>query len=422
MSDVGIMGAYHTKFGSFVDKNRETGEVTDKKSIYELFNEAGQGAIADSGLRAKDIDGVWVGSCSPALFTGQEHLAAAGVDIDPDNLLYKAMNRSEAACASSSVALYNAIYAVESGRFDNVLVVGVEKMNLCSTPDVTRILSYSSYYPEEGAEGVTFPGLFAELAKAYQQKYNISDDKLREILACITARGYQYGTKNEIAHFGPGGLAERKNLLTAQAILDLPTDDGRSNPMIAPPLRLHDCSLVTDGAAALVISRKDAVRSQKGKVVSFAGIGHTQDHMALSKRNNLHELAGTKVAVQRAYNEAGISVSNLDVAEVHDCFTINQILCTEALGLSSDGCAGEDFLSGRFSHEDPICGVNLSGGLKAKGHPVGATGISMHLHLYRQLIGDPLGEKYMRDAEHGAVVNVGGSGATSCVSILKREL
>lgn len=421
MSDVGIMGTYHTKFGSFVEKNRETGEIKDLKSIYELLNEAGRGAIADAGLSAKEIDGVWIGSCSPALFTGQEHLAAVGVEIAPDDLLYKAMNRCEAACASSSVALYNAIYAVESGRFDKVLVIGVEKMNLCSTADVTRILSYSSFYPEEGAGGMTFPGLFAELSKIYQEKYQISDDKLREMLACVAARGYQYGIKNEIAHFGPGGLTERKNILTAQAILDLPTDDGRSNPMIAPPLRLHDCSLVTDGAAAVVISKKDIIRSQKDKVVTFAGIGHTQDRMPLSKRATLHELVGTKEAVKLAFKEAGIGVSDLDVAEVHDCFTINQLLCTEALGLSDNGRSGFDFLSGRFSHEDDDCGVNLSGGLKAKGHPVGATGVSMHVHVYRQLIGNPLGEKYSKDAELGAVVNVGGSAATSCVSILKRE-
>lgn len=421
MSDVGILGTYHTKFGAFIEKNRETGEIKDLKSIYELMYEAGRGAIEDSGLDASDIDGVWVGTCSPASFTGQEHMAAVGVEIDPTGLLFKSGNRVEAACASSSVALYNAIYGIESGRYNNVLVVGVEKMNLCSTPDVTRILSYSSFFPEEGAEGMTFPGLFAELAKGYQAHYQISDDKFREMLATVAARGYTYGAKNQIAHFGPGGLAEKKNLFTPQAILDLPTDDGRSNPMIAPPLRLHDCSLVTDGAAAMVLSRKENISSKKDKVVTFAGIGHAQDRMPLSKKANLHEIRGAKEAAKRAYNEAGISVNDLDVAEVHDCFTINQLLCAEALGLSEDGQAGNDYLAGRFALDDEACGINLSGGLKAKGHPVGATGVSMHVHVYRQLIGDPLGEKYHRQAEVGAVMNVGGSAATNCVSILRRE-
>ncbi len=421
MSKVGIMGAYHTKFGAFVEKNRETGEIKDLKSIYELINEAGQGAIADSGLNASDIDGIWMGSCSPASFTGQEHLAGVGIEIDPEGLLFKSANRTEAACASSTVALYNAINAVESGRYNNVLVLGVEKMNLCKTPDVTRILSYSSYFPEEGAEGMTFPGLFAELAKGYKAQYGFSDEKLAEMLATVAARGYVYGAKNEIAHFGPGGLAEKKNLFTAQAILDLPTDDGRSNPMIAPPLRLHDCSLVTDGAAAMVISRDDIVRAKKDKVVTFAGYGHTQDRMPLSKKENLYEIRGAKEAAKRAYDEAGITSKDLDVAEVHDCFTINQLLCAEALGLSKDGEAGQDFMDGRFSHEDDQCGINLSGGLKAKGHPVGATGVSMHVHVYRQLTGDALGETYNREAELGAVMNVGGSAATNCVTVMKRE-
>ncbi len=421
MANVAIMGTYHTKFGAFVEKNRETGEIADLKSIYELINEAGRGAIEDAGLSAAEIDGVWFGSCSPASFTGQEHLAAVGVEIDPEGLLYKPMSRMEGACASSSIALHNAIYAVESGRFDNVLVIGVEKMNLRKTPEVTQILSYSSFFPEEGAMGMTFPGLFAELAKGYQKHYQFSDDKMREMLACLSARGYQYGVKNPIAHFGPGGLTERKNLLTMQAILDLPLDDGRSNPMIAPPLRLHDCSLVTDGAAAMVISRKDLVEAKKDRVVSFAGIGHAQDRMALSKKASLHELLGAKVAVDRAYKEAGIGVKDLDVAEVHDCFTINQLLCTEALGLSKDGCAGEDFLAGRFDKDDDACSVNLSGGLKAKGHPVGATGVSMHVHVYRQLMGEALGETRSHGAEVGAVLNVGGSAATNCVSILRRD-
>ncbi|MFL0809384.1 MAG: hypothetical protein K6L76_03120 [Agarilytica sp.] len=421
MSNVAIMGAYHSQFGALIEKNRETGEIKDLKSIYELLLEAGRGAIEDSGLDSSEIDGVWIGSCSPASFTSQEHLAAVGVEIDPEGLLFKPMSRMEGACASSSVALHNAIYAVESGRFENVLVIGVEKMNLCKTADVTRILSYSSYYPEEGAMGMTFPGLFAEFAKGYQTQYNFSDDQMREMLACLSARGYTYGAKNSIAHFGPGGLADKKKLFTTQSILDLPLDDGRSNPMIAPPLRLHDCSLVTDGAAALVISNADNVRKKKDKVVRFAGIGHAQDRMPLSKKSNMHELLGAKHAVLRAYNEAGINADDLDVAEVHDCFTINQLLCTEALGLSAGGKSGIEFLEGRFSHQDAACGVNLSGGLKAKGHPVGATGVSMHLHVYRQLIGDPLGEKYHKDAEVGAVLNVGGSAATNCASILRRE-
>ena len=174
--------------------------------------------------------------------------------------------------------------------------------------------------------------------------------------------------------------------MTAEAILALPRD---KNPLIAEPLRLHDCSLISDGAAAVVIMRSDDVRGAKS--VEIAGIGHVNERMALSARSNMHELIAGKEAVRRAFAEARIGIAAVDVAEVHDCFTINQLLCTEALGLSADGRAGNDYVEGRFTREDGQCCVNLSGGFKAKGHPVGATGVSMHALLYKQLVGEPIG-------------------------------
>lgn len=418
MSKVSIVGAYNSQFGAFVEKNRETGEVKDLKSFYDLIVEAGRGAMEDAGVSAKDVDAVWIGACSPSMFVNQEHVAPLAGEIDPE-FLFKPMNRTEGACASSSVALYNAIYAVESGRIDTALVIGVEKMNLLDTAGVTHALACSSYWPEEGAKGMTFPGLFAELAKAYQSHYGFSDEELATMFAHVAAKNYANGAKNPLAQFGPGGLPEKRGLLTAQAILDLPSEGKGANLMIAPPLRLHDCSLVSDGSAALVITRSDKAKSINDKTVEIAGIGHTTDRMPISKRDKLYENVGTKRAVAKAFDEAGITVKDLDLAEVHDCFTINEILSVEALGLSEDGKGGLDYINGRYTADDD-CPVNISGGLKSKGHPVGATGASMHAMVYKQLVGEPIGVPHKGSPEIGAVVNVGGSAVTNCVTVLRR--
>jgi acetyl-CoA C-acetyltransferase len=401
----------------FVKKDPQTGARMDTRSLYELVIEAGRAAIEDAGLHPKDIDAVWLGSCSPALFCNQEHLAPAAVEIDPEHLRFKPMSRCEGACASSSVALYNAVYAVEAGRFRTVLVIGVEKMSLLDTAGVTHALACCSYFPEEGGRGMTFPGLFAEYARGYQARHGIPEETLRRMLAAAAALGYRNGVDNPLAHFGAGGPADRLKLFSAEAILALPEE---KNPAIAPPLRLHDCSLISDGAAAVVVTSTGRARSLGRPYAEIAGIGHTEERMAISARPNLHEMQGVKEARRRAFAEAGIAVGDVDLAEVHDCFTISQLLCTEALGLAGDGRAGYDYLEGRFTRDDR-CPVNLSGGLKAKGHPVGATGASMHALLYRQLVGRPVGAAPAKgQPQVGVAVNIGGSAVTNCVTVLRR--
>jgi len=420
MSKTAIIGAYNSKFGAFVEKNYETRERTDTKSYYELIIEAGQGAIQDAGLDPKEIDGIWLGSCSPSMFLNQEHVAPLGLEVAPDDLRFVHTTRTEGACASSSVALYNAIYAVESGRFKKVLVIGVEKMNLLPTKEMTHVLACSSHWPSEGSQGMTFPGLFAEYAKGYQAHYGFSDDELRRMLASVSALCYRNGIQNPLAHFGKGSPPDRMNLTTPEAILNLPSEGKGSNPMIAPPLRLHDCSLVTDGAAALVISQLEDAKASSDQAVAIAGIGMTTERLAENVRPNMHELIAGKLAVQQSFDEAGIGIADVEFAEVHDCFTINQILCVEALGLSKDGRGGWDFMDGRYTAEDD-CPVNLSGGLKSKGHPVGATGASMHALAYKQLIGKPIGVAPGKgQPETGVVFNVGGSAVTNCVTTLQR--
>jgi acetyl-CoA C-acetyltransferase len=418
MSQVSIIGAYNTKFGAFVEKNKETGEVTDTKSLYALLNEAVQGAIEDAQVDPAEIDGVWVSSFTPGLFTEQDHLGPLPIEAFPEALRFKASQRVEGACASGSLGVYNAVYGIESKRYKKALVVGVEKMNLLKTKGVTHALATASYWPTEGAKGMTFPGLFAEYAKGYKEHYGLSDSELREFLAHITALMYTNGLENSSAHFTKGSPPDRYGLTTAQAVLDLPDD---KNPVIADPLRLHDCSLITDGAAALVLSHNDALGGTTARAVEIAGIGHASERLPIAQRQNMHELIAAKRAVNQAYTEAGIQVGDLDLAEVHDCFTINQILSTEALGLSADGTAGHDYRDGRFSRED-TCPVNLSGGLKAKGHPVGATGVSMHALVYKQLVGEPIGAAPSNGSpEIGVTLNVGGSAATNAVTVLRRK-
>jgi acetyl-CoA C-acetyltransferase len=420
MSNVSIIGAYNTKFGAFVEKNRETREIKDTKSYYELLIEAGQGALQDAGLGPEEIDGIWVGSCSPSLFINQEHVGPLGLEVAPEALRFIPTTRTEGACASSSVSLYNAIYGIESGRFKRVLVIGVEKMNLLSTGDMTHALACSSHWPTEGARGMTFPGLFAEYAKGYQKHYGFSDDELRRMLAAVSALCYRNGFENPLAHFSKGSPPDRLGLTTAEAILALPDQGKGGNPMIAPPLRLHDCSLVTDGAAALVLAPTGEARSVSDRVVEIAGIGQTTERLPENVRPNMHELIAGKRAIQNSFAEAGVTIQDVDFAEVHDCFTINQILSVEALGLSRDGQGGRDFVEGRYTPEDD-CPINLSGGLKSKGHPVGATGASMHALAYKQLVGEPIGMAPAKGSPTiGVVFNVGGSAVTNCATTLRR--
>jgi acetyl-CoA C-acetyltransferase len=414
MSRASIVGAYNTKFGNFVKRNKETGEMTDSWSLYDLLLEAGRGALKDAGMEAKDIDGVWVGSCAPGIFANQEHLAAFAPEIDPEGLRFKPMTRCEDACASGSVAIYGAVHALEAGRVRAALAIGVEKMNLLDTKGVTHALATCSHWPLEGARGTTFPALFAEYAKGYRAKYGIGDGDMDRFLASVAALCYANGLDNPLAHFGKGGPSDKLGLVTAEAILGLPPE---KNPVIADPLKLHDCSLVTDGAAALVMMRTED--ANPARRVQVAGIGHANELMAISARPNMFELQAGKEAVRRAFQEAGVTAADIDMAEVHDCFTINQLLTTEALGLSNDGRAGFDYAEGRFARGDR-CPVNLSGGLKAKGHPVGATGVSMHALAYKQLVGEPIGAAPAKQPETAVTFNVGGSSVTNCVTVLRR--
>jgi len=414
MSKASIIGAYNTEFGAFVKKDKVTGLMTDTKTYYDMIVEAGQGAIKDAGIDAKDIDAVFVGSCSPGSFNNQEHVAPLAVEIDPA-LRFKPMSRAECACASSTVALYNAVYGIESGRYKNILVIGVEKMNLLPTAQMTAVLAGSSHWPSEGSKGWSFPMLFAEYAKGYMKQYGIAPELMEKMLATAGALCYKNGMENPLAH-------QKAGPATMEEILALNQLDAKGkckNMMIAAPLRLHDCSLVSDGAAALVVTSVDNVGSRRARATHIAGIGHACERLAENVRPNLYEHIAGKVAVANAYKEAGITAADVNLAEVHDCFTINQIISTETLGFAADGRAGYEYMEGRFTRDDDKVGINLSGGLKSKGHPVGATGASMHALIHKQLIGEAIGVK-AKKADVGVAYNVGGSAVTNCVTVLKK--
>ena len=392
---VSIIGMSHTKFGRL-----------DDKSVYDLLLEAGREALEDSKVKASDIGSVFVGNYSGGGFNNQEHLAPYTINIDPD-LRFSSAVRIENACASGMAAIHQAMNALESGQCEYALVVGVEKMNSLDTDGVTKTLAMASYYPEEGGKGVTFPGLFAEFAKGYMEKYNISEEDLTEGLRIIASKNYRNALNNPYAHMPKD--------LSPDDIMAL--SEKNKNPMIAFPLRLHDCSLVSDGAAALVLTKTSNVKNND-KAIDIIGSAQVSDYLQLDKRNQW-EFAASKIAIDKALKSAGLTINDISFAEVHDCFTIAEFLVYEALGIAEPGKALEIVKAG-VTQADGKFPVNPSGGLKAKGHPVGATGVSMTVAASHQLLGTPIGAK-VKDAKTALVINFGGSAVSNHVLILKKH-
>ena len=392
---VSIIGMSHTKFGRLEDK-----------TVYDLLLEAGKEALENSGVDAKKIDSIFVGNYSGGGFNSQEHLAPYAINIHPD-LRFASATRVENACASGMAAIHQAINAIESGNSEYALVIGVEKMNSLDTAGVTKTLAMASYYPEEGDKGMTFPGLFAEFAKGYMEKYNIDEETLAHGLRTIASKNYRNALKNPYAHmakdYSPDDI---KDLI-----------EKNKNPMVAFPLRLHDCSLVSDGAAAIVLTKSSNVKNNDN-AIDIIGSAQVSDYLQLEKRHKW-EFEATKIAINKALKSANMTLDDISFAEVHDCFTIAELLVYEALGIAEPGKAldivekGVTQATGKFP-------VNPSGGLKAKGHPVGATGVSMTVAASKQLLGTPIGAK-VENAKTALVINFGGSAVSNHVLILKKH-
>jgi len=392
---VSIIGMSHSKVGR-----------QDNQTLYSLLVDAGKAALSDASLSGKDIDAVYIANYSGGGFNKQEHLAPYAVEID-EGLRFKPCIRVENACASGSTAVAQAMYAIESGRFKNVLVIGVEKMTSLRTAGVTEVLAMASYYPEEGGKGYTFPGLYAEYAKGYMAEYGYSADELSDTLAYITCKAHKNAMANPFAQ------------MHVEYTNDFAKTISDKNPMIADPLKLSDCSLVSDGAAALVLTSTSNALNTKDQVVEIADLVHASDYLSIVEgKRSRYELTAAKYAVGKVLDNIGLTIDDIDVAEVHDCFTITELLIYEAMGLTPGG-RGRDALLNGDVYVGGRLPVNPSGGLKAKGHPVGATGVSMHVLIAKQLLGEAIGEQ-VKDAKTGLTLNIGGSGATNIASVLRR--
>lgn len=389
---VKITGAYHSRFGKL-----------EEETLYSLYAKAAKGALEDAQTEASQIDGVFVGNYSGGSFNNQENIAPYGVNALPE-LRNKPLYRVETACTSGSSAIHMASMAIQSGQMKRVLVVGLEKMTSVSTKDVTLGLSKATYWQEEGDKGINAPCMFADLAKGYMKKYNIEEEQLRKWLAAIAAKNYENATENPLAHI--------RKARSAEEILALPDE---KNPMVEYPLRLHDCSLISDGAAAMVLEAADT----KTTGVVIKSFYNASDYLdSFGKKKSDHFLEGAQFAVNKVLKEASLSIHDIDLAEVHDCFTITELLIYSALGLTKPG---EEFkmLEDQSVFKNGKLPINLSGGLKAKGHPIGATGVSMHAYIYKQLMGRAWGNQ-LDQPKRGLTVNIGGSGTSNCVSVLER--
>ncbi len=384
MRDVAVIGVGMTKWGELWDK-----------SLRDIFVETALLALDDSGVDR--IDSMFVGCMSSGLFTGQEHLAS----LLPDYLGKRplAAVRVESACCSGGLALRQGFIEVASGISDVVLVGGVEKMTDVTGAEATYALGTAADQEYEGYHGITFPGLYAMMAIAHIHEYGTT----REQLAMVSVKNHENGSKNPLAQF--------PFKISVDAVLN--------SVLVADPLRILDCSPITDGAAAVILCPADMAKEMKKPGVRIVGSGHATDAIALASRKDLTWIESTSLAAGEALKMAGRKIEDIDLFEVHDCFSIAEICVMEALGLVERGQGGKAVEEGLTSMGGKFP-VNPSGGLKAKGHPVGATGVAQAVEIVKQLRGEA-GERQIQGARRGLAQNMGGSGGSSVVHIFETE-
>ena len=344
----------------------------------------------------RDIKAMFVGHMGEA-YEHQGHTGATAADWA--GLTGIPATRTEAACASSGAALVSGIYAVLSGLADVVLVGGAEKMTHRTTAEVTEFLAMASDYPFEQFHGITFPGLFALMATAHMHKYGTTERQM----AAVAVKNHYHGSLNP--------KAQMQKEITLENVL--------TSRVVASPLKLFDCSLITDGASCIILSKPDLANKFTDAPVHIIGSGQASDTIGLYERKTLTSLTSAKLAAKTAYDMAGVSPQDIQVAEVHDCFTFVELMSYEDLGFCRPGEGGKLVESGetRLGGRLP---VNTSGGLKAKGHPVGATGTAQAYETYLQLTGQA-DRRQVKDARIGLTHNVGGSGATAAVHIYRSD-
>jgi acetyl-CoA C-acetyltransferase len=386
MSEVCIVGWAHTPFGKLDEPDAEA-----------LIARVAGLAIADAGIAAAEVDGVFVGLFNNG-FSRQDFPSSLPLQSVPE-LRFRPATRYENACASGSAAVHGARDFLAAGRGRFALVIGVEKMTATPAAQVGDTLLAASYRREEGDIAAGFAGVFGRIAERYFQRYGDQSDAL----AAIAAKNHKNGVDNPYA----------------QMRRDLGFDFCRTvsdrNPYVAPPLKRTDCSMVSDGAAALILTDEDTARAMP-KAVRFRAAVHVNDFLPLSRRD-ITRFEGAATAWAQALDQAGITLGSLSFAEIHDCFTIAELMEYEAMGLAPAGQGARAVLEG-WTAADGILPVNRSGGLKAKGHPVGATGVSMHAMAAMQLTGQA-GAMQLPKADLAGVFNMGGAGVANYVSILE---
>ena len=383
MRDVAVIGVGMTKWGELWEK-----------SLRDIFTETALLAIDDAGVDR--IDSMHIGCMSSGIFVGQEHLASLLSDYLGLNPI--PATRVESACVSGGLAFRLGWLEVASGLNDIVLVGGVEKMTDVDGGDATYALATAADQEYESFNGVTFPGLYAMIARAHMHRYGTT----REQLAMVAVKNHENGSRNPNAQFP----------------MKITVDQVINSVKVAEPLNILDCSPITDGAAAAILCPLDMAKQIcKKPVVKVIGSGHATDTIQLAQRADLTSLAGTVKAGEMAFKMAGMTPEDIDFAEVHDCFTIAEICITEGLGFVERGQGGKAVEAGLTARDGKIP-VNVSGGLKSKGHPVGATGVGQIYEVVSQLRGEA-GDRQLSNPKIGLTQNMGGSGGSTVVHILE---
>jgi acetyl-CoA C-acetyltransferase len=387
MTEACIVGWAHTPFGKLEDPDVES-----------LIGRVARAAIEDAGIAATEIDGIVVGLFNNG-FSKQDFPSSLVLQALPE-LRYTPATRYENACASGSAAIHGARDFLAAGRGRFALVVGAEKMTATPGPQVGDILLSAAYRKEEGDIPAGFAGVFGRIAERYFQKYGDQSDAL----ATIAAKNHKNGVDNP--------YAQMRRDLGYQFCRNV----SEKNPYVAPPLKRTDCSMVSDGAAALILTDEETARAL-GKAVRFRAAVQVNDFLPLSRRDPT-AFEGAATAFQRVLAAGDVTLADIDFAEVHDCFTIAELLVTEAMGLAPQGQGARAVLDG-VTQKTGRLPINVSGGLKAKGHPIGATGVSMHAITAMQLTGTA-GAMQLPKADIGLVFNMGGAAVANYASVLER--
>lgn len=381
-----IIGWSHSKFGKLEDQELE-----------DLIPLAAKGAVMDAGLEFSDIDAIYVGNFGS--FEKQSFPAAFALDAD-EGLHFKPATRVENACATGTAAVAMGAMDIESKRSRFVLVIGAEKMTVASGADIGDILLNASHRKTEADTPGGFAGVFGHIANLYFQQYGDQS----AAMAAIAAKNHHNGVENPYAQLRKDFGFEFCNTVSDK------------NPLVAGPIRRTDCSLVSDGAAAIVLT-DDETAAGFDKAVRIRASAHVQDYLPMAKRNII-DFDGCREAWQQAHEKAGTSINDLSLVETHDCFTIAELIEYEAMGLTKKGQGARAIKEG-WTTKDGKLPVNPSGGLKSKGHPIGATGVSMHIMAAMQLTGQAEGMQ-IKDAELAGIFNMGGAAVANYVSILER--